>query len=118
MGWDGLTVPNDGNFLAFQVIRPVPSRRMHYFTLEILDARDVGFSWHVELANGRHEEVGRDDIVGRELAVLFPRDIHLDLPLRLLIIPAGFFDGGVESDVPVEVVLLSRLDEVRLKVRL
>jgi hypothetical protein len=88
---------------------------MHHFAFEILQAWNIWLPWHVELAHSRYQKVGRNDIAGVVLAILVPRNTHFDLPLRLSIVPSGFFDGGIESNMLVESVLLSRLDEVCLE---
>lgn len=75
-----------------------------------------GVAGHIELSDGGYQEVCGELIFFMKFASLSAIQGHLDLPLLLLVVPAGFLYGRVEPDVLVEAMFLSNIGEVCLQV--
>lgn len=106
------TIPNNSNPLPLEVVRPVPSRRVHTLPLELVPPRDIRPEGLVQLSNPWNQHVCRKHIPALVLSVLFARHANLDLPLARLLVPARFVNRRVESDVRVQAVFACDAGEV------
>jgi len=79
---------------------------MHHLTLEVLSTLNIRILRTIQLADTRNQKVGRDGVLGVELAVLLVRHCNLDFPFLILVVPAAPFDLRVEPDVLVQVPFL------------
>jgi hypothetical protein len=108
------TISDDSNSLIPVVIGPIPSRRMHHFSTELLQSRDIWFSGKVQLSNSRYEEVCAQDIGMCELVVFVARNFGADFPFFLFLAPSRLCDLGIETDILVKPIFLSNVSEICL----
>lgn len=87
---------------------------MDDLALEVLQTFDVGITWLVQLTNSRDKKVTLDRVARAELGVFASRDLDVDFPTRLGIVPRRSFDGRVETDVLVELVLIRYIAQIFL----
>lgn len=109
-----LTIAEQSNLLASQIIRPIPSGRVHLLAREAVQALDVRPLGLIELSNSTHQEVASNNILGVELGILAALSCrNTSLPLLGLVVPDGIFNRRVEPDVLIKIVLLRRFDQIR-----
>jgi hypothetical protein len=87
---------------------------MHNLALEVLQALDIRVPGLIQLPHRRDQEITVDTVCRIELGVFLTRDFDIDFPPLGRIVPRRFFDGRVEPDVFVELVLLGHIAEVVL----
>lgn len=109
-------VADDCNLLVFQIIRPVPPRAVHHLAPVVFQPGDIGIVGHVELADGRDEEVGGDGVFLTKLGIFAAGDGDGCFPLLLRVVPVRFVDRGVEPDVLEQAIFLSHSEEIVLTV--
>lgn len=83
---------------------------MHHFAFETVESNDIWVFGYIQLSNSRDEEGRCDGIIFAEFSVFASQACNLGAPCTSFFIPSRFFDGGVEADVFVELVLLGDLD--------
>ena len=85
-----------GDTLTAQVVVVVPTGRVEHGPPERLETGDVGDVRSVELPQAAHHDLGIDD-VGHVVAVR--PGVDGQVPQRLVVVPGGCGDGGVEPQV-------------------
>ena len=110
--WDH-TIAKHSYLLIFQIIGPVPARGVHRLPRKTVDSFDFWPTGHIQLAHSADQEVTGNRVLWVELSIFASfRDLDSRPPFLCIVVPVGFLDCAIKTNVLVQVVLLSNSDEV------
>ena len=99
---------------TLQAVVPVPTCRMHHFSVECVDVRKIGVMRLIELANCRNQEVRAYGVKVPNFRLLSTYAFYFGLPFVVLIVPASLIHCRTKANMPVKLILVCDAYQVTL----